>query len=278
MLTKPLVALSVVMVGWFAPITIVGAQVTSASGELVQAAPLGAEEAEFPYVNSGGLRLRDFPSVTDGRILATLNQGVRLKVSAATEWKDNIGGGKYPWYRVSTRDGSDRTGWVYGEYVSFQPNYSLDFWHVQRVSRHHMNRPLLVLQMFRRLLGTETQEVPDSWLRGLPLVAETKLYQNNPTEYSLRTYKTDFGRIVVRYNAQDRLELVLAISVDRPVRGLLLSVGDPTARAQELFGSDYFLQGGSLIYRASPDIDTYGVTIQIENGRVVVLKAGVIVQ
>lgn len=262
------------LVGWTCTAFAEQSTGPSASG---RTAPAVADSA-FPYVNSAGLRLRDFPSVSDGAVVATLDEGVALEIDAVTEWKDEIGGARYPWYRVTVRDGSGRTGWVYGEYVSFRPGYPVDFWNVQVASRQEMNRPLLVLQIFRDLLGTETGYVSTTWLEGLPLANETEAYQGKPTGYSLRTYPTSFGRLLVRYNKEDRQQLVLEISVDSHVRGTLLAVGDPVSKVQRLLGSNYFENRSKITYRASPDVESYALSFQVENGIVTMIHAGALIE
>lgn len=225
------------------------------------------------YVNSGGLRLRDFPSIDEGRILAVLSDGQRLGISAVTGWKDRINGRAFPWYYVWLADKSDVAGWVYGEFISFQPGYVPASETVRTVSRQQSYRSLLVLQMFRKLLGTDSHEVATSWLRGLPEASAAQLPMSFPTNYSLRDYKSDFGAVIVRYNPQDKQQLVLSIALDRPRSGLLITIGEPIARVEALLGSDYYARGPVQYYRGIPGVDSYGVAVQSENGVVTEITA-----
>lgn len=232
----------------------------------------------LPFVNSSGLRLRDFPSTGEGRILTVLNEGQRLEISAVTSWQDRIGDSVSPWYHVSVRDETGLVGWVYGEYVSFEPGYPLDSQSVRLVSRQQMNRPLLVLQLFRRLLGSDTRQVSTAWLRGLSQATAAQPSPGFATDYSLRDYKTSFGDLAIRFNPRDKRQLVLSLSLDRPSHGMLITVGEPISRVQEVLGSDYYRQGQSLYYRGIPGVETYGITVHTENGVVSAINASALVE
>lgn len=69
----------------------------------------GARAADIAYVATDVLNLRDAPS-TDGDVLAELLWGEDLKVVA--------GPTEDGWYQVVN---VDTTGWVAGEYLSWQP-------------------------------------------------------------------------------------------------------------------------------------------------------------
>lgn len=253
------------------------AQRASTSSLPGQGAGIGGSSSVLPFVNSAGLRLRDFPSTGEGTILAVLDKGQRLEISAVTEWRVRIGGGAFPWYYVSVAGTNGASGWVYGEYVSFEPGYPLDTQTVRIVSRRQMNRSLLVLQIFRRLLGTDTPQVATSWLRGLRGASSSPPPIAFPTEYSLRSYTTDFGEVVVRFHPRDTHQLVLSVTLDRPVTGLLVMVGDSVVQVQELLGTNYYSQGNTLFYRGIPGIGSYAVTFQIENGVVTTINASALV-
>ncbi|HUZ17337.1 MAG TPA: hypothetical protein VMV68_03045 [Spirochaetia bacterium] len=263
---------------WSGAAALVAAQRAAGDGAQSQPDPSSLGDSAFPYVNSPGLRLRDFPSTTDGRILATLDEGVRLRPQAATAWNDTINGADFPWYWVTLRDGTGRSGWVYGQYVTFPPAFPLRFWSLAEITRAHMNRTLLVLQLFRRLLGTEGQYVASSRLAGLSQSGKEAPSEPEATAYSVRTYHTDFGQIMVRYHAPDPRQLVLSISVTEHVPDLLLSVGDPEDKVLRLFGSDYYDRGGLLHYRTSRYVDTYGVGVRIAKGSVAEIDAGALVE
>ncbi len=230
-------------------------------------------EAALPFVNSGGLRVRDFPSIGGGTILGMLDKGTRLDIESVTGWKDSIDGGEYPWYQVQSRDSPRLSGWVYGMYVSFRADYPEQFWNPAVVSRFHMNRVLLVRQLLSALFGSFSIKISDAWLNRATLVKETPYYSDRPSDSTFRTYKTSYGDVVISYRRGQSEHLVILIEVDRRVPGLLVNVGDTTQQLESTLGSDHFVRNGLLTYAVSRSLDTYSVSVGRRAGRVTSITA-----
>lgn len=262
-----LVALSTA-VAQRAPTSVPQAPITGGSGEY----------GDLPFVNSSAVRLRDFPSITEGRILGILSEGQPLEISATTRWKDRTDGGAFSWYHVAVVNKRDLVGWVYGEYISSGRGQPIEGGGFPSVSRQEMNRPLLVLEMFRHLLGTESGEVATSRLQGLAKAPEVHPQIGFPSEYSLRDYKSDFGELIVRFDPQKERQLVLSIALDRPESGLLVTVGEPVSRVRAVLGLDYYSQGQTLFYRAIPGVESYGVTVRTAKDVVTAITASALVE
>ena len=233
----------------------------------------------FPaYVNSGGLRLRDFPSVADGQVLRLLPEGIQVNVQAVTQWKERIGGQDYAWYEITPIDDPSRSGWVFGRYLTFETGNPFEQAQLQRVSRQHMNRVLLVLEIFRTLLHTNTFSVPASWTSGRRLLSATVPGGSILAASPLRIYEAPFGTVEVSVASQTGEYPVFAITVNKPTAGLLLSVGDQEVRLAGLFGSDFYSVGSARQYRYSQIIDTYAVSVEINHGKVSSIQIGALME
>ena len=231
--------------------------------------PTAVYEAALPQVNSGGLRVRDFPSINAGTILGMLDVGTKLNIEAVTGWKDAIDGGSFPWYLVQTRSSPRLTGWVYGMYVSFKEKYPEDFWQPELATRAHMNRVLLVRQIFRTIFGTFSIKVSDKWLKTASLQKESP-YTSDAT---FRTYQTSFGTVVIIYRASASEHLVIHMEVDRPVPGLLVNVGDTLQQLESTLGNDHVERNGLLTYTVSQLLDAYSVGVVALGGTVTDITA-----
>lgn len=230
-------------------------QNVSVLGETV--VPTAVYEAALPQVNSGGLRVRDFPSIREGTILGMLDVGTRLNIEAVTGWRDSIDGGSFPWYLVQTRTAPRLSGWVYGMYVSFKEKYPEQFWRPELATRDHMNRVLLVRQISRTIFGSFSIKVPDAWLKTATLVKESP-YASDAT---FRTYQTSFGTVVIIYRAGAGEHLVIHMEVDRPMPGLLVNVGDGLQQLESTLGSNHVERKGLLTYTVSQLLDAYSVGV-----------------
>ncbi|HUX20398.1 MAG TPA: SH3 domain-containing protein [Spirochaetia bacterium] len=235
--------------------------------------PTPVYEAALPFVNSGGLRVRDFPSVDGGTILGMLDEGTRLNIEAVTGWTDSIDGGAFPWYRVQSRSSPRLSGWVFGKYVSFQPKYPEQFWDPSVVSRGHMNRVLLVRQLSSAFFGSFTIKISDSLLNRATLMKETPYNADHPSDSTFRTYRTSYGDFVISYRKDQNEHLVILIEVNRRVPGLLLNVGDTTQALDAALGSDHTLRDGELTYPVSQSLDAYAVSVSTKAGKITTISA-----
>ena len=237
--------------------------------------PSGGMQA---YVNSGGLRLRDFPSVADGVVLSILPEGTQVTAQAVTKWKDTIGGRDYAWYEITPIDDPSRSGWVFGWYLTFQAGNPFEPAQLETVSRQHMNRVLLVLEIFRKLLHTNTVSVPTSWTSAHRLLSAPVPGRSILAASPLRIYEAPFGTVEVSIASQTGKYPVFAITVNKPTTGLLLSFGDQEVRLADLFGSDFYLVGNARQYRYSQIIDTYAVSVEITHGKISSIQIGALME
>jgi tetratricopeptide (TPR) repeat protein len=74
-------------------------------------------------INSEHVNFRQEP-IIDNNTIREFKLHEEVKILQRSDYRQSIGNVKTYWYKVSTDDGIE--GWVYGQYLMFHPNFSLD--------------------------------------------------------------------------------------------------------------------------------------------------------
>lgn len=260
---------------WASLAVAVSAQTSAPTPSPIMVPPSGGVDGQ---VDSRGLRLRDFPSVADGVVLRLLPKGTHVTVHAVSQWKDRIAGQDHAWYEVTSIDDPIQSGWVFGQYLTLQRDNPFAPAQLATVSRQHMNRVLLVLEIFRQLLHTNTTSVAASWTSAHRLLSAPIPGDSILAASPLRIYETQFGTVEISVASQTNQYPVFAVTVNEPTVGLLLSVGEQEARLNALFGPDFYSVGSTRKYRYSQYTDTYALSITITDGRVSSIQIGALIE
>jgi hypothetical protein len=90
------------------------------------------DKKTYPIVNGLNVRIRSLPHVKYSKILDLVQKGESVKIIAKSKDAIKIDEDSYPWYQVELTD-RKLSGWIYGKYVMFQKDYSVERWDIYAI-------------------------------------------------------------------------------------------------------------------------------------------------
>lgn len=218
----------------------------------------------LPFVNTENVKLLDLPSNTHGEVVATFGKGTLLIIHEITEKKEKIGDSTTNhWFWVSS-DVGDKIGWLHGQYISYKPEYPLEFWKSSKVSQTQLNhslfkRSLYISQFYAFLDSSLFKNMGISHYVSVntPSRVETDSESNPYCVYQYSSYKTDWGELFV-ISCQDKKNYkVYGATINKPIvlprNEWLVNISDNFDKVKETFGNDYDKQGKEIIFRYDLD-------------------------
>jgi hypothetical protein len=207
-------------------------------------------DAALPYTIGDAVNFRDLPSIKDGKILAKINKGTILNISAVTEEKDIVYGDSFLWYEVSIRNDTNSLGhgWIYGKYIGFREGYEESFWKLEVVPASVFTRFRYTKELLSVYLYTDNNIVSSTWM-----LSKTPYSVEKPdiwylSDYKLTKYMTDFGEANILINEDTNNNMIYWFIINKSNSSLMINVGDTINKLEKLLGTDYSIEDEIVKY------------------------------
>jgi len=230
----------------------------------------------WPTISHDRVNIRNFPSTTLGSVSFQLNAGEKIIIRNRTIEQKEVNGMVNYWYYISVFEGEHRSryGWVFGEYVRFTGIYDIDYWNaspfvIRPIDERSVYKNIVASEIFSALGLTNNFESYDLAMleRHRPMTRETSFiwYMHEAGYETLNTYLTNYGIISGFVNEETREWRFLSVTIHTNIQGSKLYPGMTIAQLEELFGTDYTIEGPLLQYDFQDLFDSYYWVFEIED-------------
>jgi len=207
-------------------------------------------------ITGDGVRVREKPSLS-GKILVSLNRGVRVTVVGKTDFTETIGGHTAPWYEISH---GDIRGFVFGRFVSLDSEGTAGKEDILPYIKGGLDRFGKTESDILKKLGDPISRISKE--------VESVYW---PGKLDIRHQLTYDGLVIGihEYAGGKKIIYMVAVTADSYEFGGL-KVGSSPSDVRRILGNEQLIDGDRLIYHDYAGY--YMVTFTISGGAVAEIK------
>lgn len=206
-------------------------------------------------INDNNVNVRDYPSVSQGKLVGQLNTNQKVSVYYKTKSMDTINGKTNYWYKIETVD-KKITGWIFGDFIKLgKDNYIIEVVKENILRIQNANELLNKLFHGDGLTAYNLDLIKNYKVKESQL---TSFWQMNESGYTqLNTYDTEYGELIAFVNIKENTWRFEGLKITKNNISEFFKINVDLKYYQSTVGNDFKINKDKIEYELSDYDDSF---------------------